>query len=360
MDSIEKTSLIFTGASKTVLELQAKHISVTFFCRRPDSTNFSIERLFAAIRSKLPSNIICSVAVSPFFSRGFLRRIINILRAPLLQGDINHITGDVYYIALLLSKGKTILTIHDCVSLERLQGIKRSLLMLFWYILPVKKSAIITVISQSTKQELLRYVKCDPEKIRVIHDCIPDDFKPCPKLFNMKKPVLLQVGTGENKNLIRVVEALKEVSCHLRIIGKLNYRQLEVLSEYQIEYSSIADISNEDIVKEYQQSDMLVFVSTYEGFGLPIVEANAVGRPVITGNILSMPEVAGNAACLVDPFSVDEIRSGILRILTDDAYRNELVNNGYMNAQRFQPGNIAGQYATLYEELYRCNHVMSH
>jgi glycosyltransferase involved in cell wall biosynthesis len=339
------------------MKQQSKKLKVTHFHRKPYGDYFSIERLFADIRKKLPSDIICKVAVSPFVSRGLFKRIFNIIKASMLQGDINHITGDVHYLAFLLRKKKTILTIHDCTIIERTQGIKKKLYLFFWFWLPEKRSSMITVVSHSTKKELLRYLYCDPGKIRVIHNCISDDFKPYPKLFNMEMPVILQVGTMANKNLLRVAEALKGLPCHLRIIGRLDNQQVLAMTDNRIEYSSIADVTDEEIVKEYQRADMLVFVSTYEGFGMPIVEANAVGRPVITSNILSMPEVADNAACIVDPFNVNEIKNGILRILTDESYRNTLVNNGYMNAQRFQSQNIAKQYTKLYEELNRCKQV---
>ena len=70
---------------------------------------------------------------------------------------------------------------------------------------------------------------------------------------------------------------------------------------------------------------MLTFVSTYEGFGLPILESQATGRPVVTSNVSSMPEVAGDAACLVNPYDADSIREGILRVINDDAYRKDLM-----------------------------------
>ena len=98
--------------------------------------------------------------------------------------------------------------------------------------------------------------------------------------------------------------------------------------------------------------DLLVFVSTYEGFGLPILEAQATGRPVITSNVLSMPEVAGDSACLVDPFDVSSIRKGILKVINDPAYREKLIKRGFENVKRFQPDKIAEQYADIYRGLF--------
>jgi len=92
-------------------------------------------------------------------------------------------------------------------------------------------------------------------------------------------------------------------------------------------------------------------VSTYEGFGLPIVEANAVGRPVITSNVCSMPEVAGDAAFLVDPFDVEDIRRGVLLLINDSHLRRDLVRRGFLNVRRFSIESVATQYRSLYDEL---------
>jgi glycosyltransferase involved in cell wall biosynthesis len=96
---------------------------------------------------------------------------------------------------------------------------------------------------------------------------------------------------------------------------------------------------------------MVLFASTYEGFGLPIIEAQATGRPVVTSRVTAMPEVAGDGACLVDPYDVASIRSGVLRVLGDRGYRDSLVHRGFENVRRFEPGRIAAQYARLYEEV---------
>jgi len=326
-------------------------VRITYFHRRQQGTNFSIERVFDDVRKALPSGVQHNVAMAGFVSRGFWRRLYNAIEAVFRQGDVNHITGDVHYLACLLCKRRTLLTIHDCVTLERLRGFRWHVFFFFWYRLPEKRSALISVISESTKQQLLRYLKCLPEKIRVIYDPVSNDFQPAPHEFNSEKPTILQVGTGRNKNLLRIAEALRNIPCHLRIIGKLDGEQERKLEECRIDYSSAAGISDTEIVAEYRQCDMLVFVSTYEGFGLPIVEANATGRPVVTSNILSMPEIAGDAACFADPLDVASIRQAVLRIIEDSVYREELVKHGYKNADRFRRAAIAAQYVSLYREL---------
>ena len=326
-------------------------MKITYYQRQPHNDSYSIERVFQVVSASLPPNFECKTIASRFKSKGFWKRMYNILEAFFYQSDINHITGDVHYLVCLLRKRKTILTIHDCITLGRLSGIRKKLFWLLWYWLPVKRSAIITVISESTKNELLKCVTCDPNKVRVIYDPISNDFKPVQKEFNVNRPTILQVGTGANKNLHRVAEALKGIACHLRIVGRLSDEQVRILKKNLIDYATIWNLSDEEIVKEYQYCDMLVFASTYEGFGLPIVEAQATGRPVVTSNLLSMPEVAGDAACLVNPFDVEQIRAGILKIIRDEKYREELIQKGFKNVSRFSPEIIIGKYLQIYKEI---------
>ena len=98
-----------------------------------------------------------------------------------------------------------------------------------------------------------------------------------------------------------------------------------------IGYFNPIGLSDEDMVEVYVNSDPVDLASTYEGFGMPIVEANAVGRPGVTGNVASMPDDAADAACLVDPYSVRSVRPGILRVNRDPEYRGQLIANGYRN-----------------------------
>lgn len=326
-------------------------MQVTYYTRHSNSTNFSIERLFADVRRALPEGIDARVAISRFPSRGFMGRAYNVIEAAFRQGDVNHITGDVHFLAYLLRKKKTLLTIHDFVSVHRLKGWRRAMFLFFWYWLPIRRAAVVSVISESTKKDLLRHIKVDPRKVRVVYDCVSDDFKPVAGEFNAARPLVLLIGTKSNKNVERIAQALQGIPCQLRVIGNLHENQLTVLQRCGAEYSSMSMLLDAQVVEEYRRCDMLVFASTYEGFGLPIVEAQATGRPVVTSNTCSMPEVAGGAACLVDPFDVLSIRTGILKIINDPAYRDKLVRRGFENVERFRPGRIAAQYLEIYKEL---------
>ena len=317
-------------------------------------SNFSVERVFASVRAALPPSVEPRIVIARFESRGLCRRLCNMIQAALSQGHVNHITGDVHYLALLLRPSRTLLTVLDCVSLERLQGWRRVVLLYLWYWLPVKRCRLVSVISESTKRELLHYVRCSPSKIRVVHCPVDDAFEPYPTAFCNAAPRILQVGTGHNKNLHRVAVALRGIPCHLRIVGRLSEGQCHALRTNQIEYSSAIGVSDEQMVQEYRDCDMVVFASTYEGFGLPILEAQAIGRPVVTSNVYSMPEVASDGAYFVDPFSIESIRMGIRRVIDDEACRDELTQRGFRNVERFRPERIAAAYARLYREILQC------
>ena len=84
---------------------------------------------------------------------------------------------------------------------------------------------------------------------------------------------------------------------------------------------------------------------------MPILEAQTTGRVVLTSNRASMPEVGGNGAHYVDPYSVEEIREGIAKLVEDENYRNQLIEHGRQNATRFSPANIANQYMAIYDEI---------
>lgn len=320
--------------------------------RRPGPGSYSVESLYQDVRDNLPNDVRVERRINRYFSRGVLGRLRDGIAAARTQGDVNHITGDVHYLSYFLCRRRTVLTILDCVSLERSKGVKFWLLWFFWYWLPEKKCAVIPVISEATRQQVLKYVHCDPSKVRVIHCNVSDDFQLRVQEFNSGCPRILHVGSKQNKNLERHAAALEGIRCHLVVIGQLSASQRAALKNHRIEYTSRVGISREALIAEYRRCDLLLFASTYEGFGLPIVEAQAVGRPVVTSNLWSMPEVAGEGACLVDPHDVASIRAGVKKIMGNSNYRSTLVKQGLENVKRFRTALIAEQYAELYREVY--------
>ena len=322
------------------------------FMRKPDGLAFSVENLFADIQEAIEGDIDVSVYTNPYHSRGLFRRLAGLVRASLHQSDVNHITGDIQFLGILMRKRRTVLTVLDCVTLERLTGIRYWVLWFFWYWLPAKRAAVITVISESTKRELLRHLGRGSWPIKVIHCPVSLEFRHYPKVFDSHCPTILQVGTKSNKNIERVAAALEGIRCRLVVIGKLKPEQIAALEENGVDYESHAGISRSALIEHYRNCDLLVFASLYEGFGLPVLEAQATGRPVVTSGLYSMPEVAGKGALYVDPLSASAIGDAVRKIIDDAALRDRLVTAGARNVEKFRPAHIASQYAEIYRSVF--------
>lgn len=324
---------------------------IVHFQRRPNPWDFSVERLFDDVRVALAGRLAIEVRLNSYQSKGILPRIHDLLAARRHQGDVNHVTGDVHYLTYLFPRARTVLTVLDCVTLERLHGWRRALFWFFWYWLPVHRVGYVTVISEYTKRELLRFVSFPAGRVSVIYPSVSEEFTFDDKALDMARPRILQIGTTMNKNLPRVIEALRGLPCRLVIVGALSTAMTAALAQAGIEWENHVGLSRAQLVDQYRLADLVLFVSTYEGFGLPIVEGNAVGRPVITSNICSMPEVAGDAACIVNPFDIDSIRAAVERLRADPAYCRQLIEAGRRNVERFRLSKIAAQYADLYRRI---------
>jgi len=269
-----------------------------------------------------------------------------------LRADIIHVTGDVQYCALGVRRRRCVLTVLDLESLQRLRGLRKFALSLLWYRLPTWWAERVTVISQATKEDLLRHLPAREPKVAVVSCPVgPAFLGALHRGRTGDLPQVLQIGTAPNKNLERVVEAIAPLPVHLRILGSLTDDQRSLLESGSLSYSVVSNLSDDDLLREYVSSDLLAFVSTYEGFGLPILEAQAVGLPVITSNVSSMPEVAGEGAELVDPFSADAIRKAIEHVLGSPGLADKLVMKGRENVRSYLPRAIAATYAEIYRSM---------
>lgn len=325
---------------------------VVLIYRKQFPHTFSIEFIFDNLIASLNSSFKIKKYILPRFSNSFFNRIVNIFSMLRLQDKIIHVTGDVHYAILGAWFNYRILTIHDLAFMHQNNGLKRSILKWFWIVLPVKFAHQVTVISEATKTDVLNYVRVDPQKITVIPDFISATFQPVlNRKFDHTRPALLQIGTAFNKNINCLAEALSGIPCILTIVGELSGSQKAALGKFEINYINKINLAAEALYQEYTKADLLTFVSTIEGFGMPIIEAQACGLPVITSNCSAMPEVAGDAALLVDPYQVASIQNGILELIRNETLRNELVKKGFENVKRFSKDKIVAQYNSLYQEL---------
>ena len=315
---------------------------------------YSVHTLFKIIRSHLPSFIKQKIIYFSLDGLSKIKKIQNILAVTKAgKCDINHIVDDINYATFFLKKEQTILTIHDVMRLNDSTGIRKTIFIWLWLKLPIASAAMITTVSNTTKNEILKYVNCPSEKIRVIHNCISPAFVPVKKEFNKARPVLLQVGVRHNKNFHRVIMAIEGIPCKLKIIGEPLKEALDLLKKCNIDFEYKSAISEAEVVQHYVECDILVFASLYEGFGLPIIEANTVERVIVASDVLV--EAANDSACFVDPLSIGSIRAGILKVINDDNYRETLIEAGRKNRERFNAPYISKQYAALYQEMYLKN-----
>ncbi len=216
---------------------------------------------------------------------------------------------------------------------------------------------LIITSSQHCKEEIIKYLEVNPQKIWVtplasryhndnylkpISCQLKQQFAPY-----LSKPYILFVGTIEpRKNINTLIESfnyLKEkhkIEHNLILIGKKGWLYQPILaaidnSPWQHCIHHLGYLSDELVALFYQQADLLVYPSYYEGFGLPVIEAMTLGTPVVTSNTSSLPEVAGDAALLVDPKNSFEIANAILEIINNSQLRQNLITKGKKRAKQF-------------------------
>ncbi len=324
---------------------------VVFIERRP-SKSVSIEKVFSQIAKSLNKEKFVSLFQQLRFENDLKGTVKNLLFFRKTDADIYHITGHIHYIALVLPKDRTVLTVHDVGILYIRRGLRRYILKKILFDLPIKKLKYITAVSSATKNEIIKYTGCLPEKIRVIENPLREHFFITEKKeFNRTCPMILQIGTTYNKNLKNLIKALKGISCRLRIIGELSIEINELLEINEINFDNKYDLDDSAIRNEYKEADIVTFCSTFEGFGLPIIEAQAMLTPVVTSNLSPLKEVAGNFAALADPYDYLSIRHEIMRVIDDESYRKKLVAEGLENVKRFAVEQITVLYENLYQEM---------
>lgn len=245
-------------------------------------------------------------------------------------------------------KAKKVTTVHDLTPFKFANETPRMVRDVHQRKLARVKaeSNAIIVPSLATKNDLVE-MGFDEGKIHVIYEAVSQSFHAHTKVtavsprFDIHGTYILAVGTGMRKNLERLIEAashIQEVD-QLVIVG-------DGESTERVTY--VGRVSDEELVSLYQNAVCLAYVSLYEGFGLPILEAFKLGTPVVTSNIGSMKEIAGNAAVTVDPTDVKTIRQGIEKALLS---RKKLINLGLEREKEFSWEKAARETLAVYKQL---------
>ena len=316
----------------------------------------SIERIFEPLSEALTEQGTKNerVYVPEDRYNTFIKVFHNIMHVKRVKADIYHITGEIYYISTFLPKKKTIITIHDLASINNnldLTKTKYKLLRYIMFYFPIKHSSVVTCISEKTRDEIIDIFPWSKKKLVVIPNLIEPNYIYSDYEFCTDCPTILLVGTRSNKNIERVIKAVKGIKCRLHIIGKLNREQLDLLNDENVQYINEFDLNDGDMYFRYQKSDLVCFASTYEGFGMPVIEAQAVGRPVVTSNIRPLCDICGEGAVLVNPYDVVDIGRGIKSVISNGELRKRLISEGKKNVEKFRIDIITSEYKKLYDGI---------
>ena len=337
-------------------------MKITFF-QRNVSDGYSLENVTQNLVKHLPKEVSSKIFVASVVNQGLYNHLIAGFQAVKQQGSINHITGHIHSLAFFLNPKRTIITMADCerLMLSDWSGIKRFIYKILYFKWPARYCRMITTMSEESKKNLIKYGDVYPEKIRVIPIGVDQKFKPLNLSEDEKKEFLsnpkrkktvLHIGIlSRYKNLERLLEALIGQNIKLIRVGALDNGHRMLLKKYGIDYQQFENVSIDVLIRIYNAVDCLVLPSLVEGFGLPVVEAQACGCPVVTSNLSSLPEVAGSGAIFVDPYSAESIRDGIHEVLNNDELRMKLTEEGFKNIHRFEWPKIAKRYYALYQEM---------
>ncbi len=230
-------------------------------------------------------------------------------------------------------------------------------------------SARVIAVSQATAADVLRHYVKDPNKIRVVYEAAYAWSPPTAEAirsvraeYNLQRPYALYVGTIQpRKNVARMIQAYtalaKEHSLpwDLVLAGSAGWLSEPIFD--LVRNSRFADsihltgyVPEENLPPLLAGATFFCYPSLFEGFGLPVLEAQTAGVPVMTTYSSSLPEVAGDAAILVDPTDVDAIAAAMLRLSQDEELRQSLIAAGYQNVKRFSWDKAAHETLAVLEE----------
>jgi glycosyltransferase involved in cell wall biosynthesis len=286
----------------------------------------------------------------PFSSRTHIRLSLEILtRAP----DVLWVPA---HVLPLVHPRRSFVTIHDLGQVHfphahpPLQRAYHNVAV--WW--AARAASHLFADSESTRDDLSRFFRVPPEKISVVYPAYDTQlYRPIRDTaiieqvkakYRLSGDYVLTIGTlHPRKNYARLIEAFERLEIRdlrLVIVGKRGWLSEGIFRRAKISnLQSLISILNyvpaTDLPALISGARVFAFPSLYEGFGLPILEAQACGTPVVCSMTSSLPEAAGDAVLFFDPLDVDAIAGALQRALTDDALRAKLITRGFENVKRF-------------------------
>lgn len=284
---------------------------------------------------------------------------------------------DMFNHTLRINSGKPfVVTIHDLIPLmfpkHYPPGIKGRI---NWHLQKhsLKKVKTIISVSNTVKKDIEKILGYNPSQIKVVYSAPSHIFRKISdkslltatrNKYRLPDEFVLYIGNiNWNKNIINSTEAILSADKNLVIVGSafldkknLNHPEKRSFKEWLKKYGTdkrvtvIGFIETEDVVYIMNLARCLIFASFYEGFGLPILEAQACGLPVITSKVSATAEVAGKGAILVNPENQKEISNEVKKIFGDEKLRERLSQEGINNIERFSWKETALRTVRVYED----------
>lgn len=257
-----------------------------------------------------------------------------------------------------LPKDCTLLPLITDLAVYRMPKVYRRSRVFLWrlqYRYVRRRADLFLAISEFTKKEMVNLWHIPPEKIHVVpcacadtlsRETDPKRLRAVKKKYNLPEQYVLFVGNSNpRKNLERLVKAFDAVKTekgfpHQLIIAgeqgwKFNRNQAAQGCNHPEDIRFIGFVPDEDMAALYSAATLFAFPTLYEGFGIPVLEAQNCGVPVLVSNCSSLPEVGGEGALYVDPYDEGSIAEGLWKLLTDRELAERLVRAGYENVKRF-------------------------
>lgn len=233
-----------------------------------------------------------------------------------------------------------------------------------------KEADKIIAISKQTADDIIHYLNADARKIEIVYqgcdkifytDPTEEKLKEIKEKYDLPERYILNVGTiEERKNLVNVVKAMSMIpdDIHLIALGRSTPYTQQVQSaarEFGVE-NRVRLIHNAnflDFPYLYKQAIAVTYVSVFEGFGIPVLEALTIGTPVITSNLSSMPEAGGDAALYVDPLNYNEIAGKINLLLSSPTITENVIARGKLHARSFREEAVIKNIHDIYKSLLK-------
>lgn len=228
---------------------------------------------------------------------------------------------------------------------------------------------IVVAISEQTKRDLVDLMHVPEEKIKVVYQSCDAMFWERPEVggqrseasvsgkYNLPERYIICVGTlEERKNQLTVIEAMKRLpeDVMLVIVGRPRGEYGRKIKNEELRIKNLrvlTDVAFADFPALYAGAVASVYLSRFEGFGIPVLESLCCDCPVVTSNISSMPEAGGEAALYADPDDAEAVAAHLNRLLSDEAFRQECIEKGRTHRVKFAPEKVAADMAAVYKSL---------